>query len=652
MQHIRNSVKGVFFLEHSTIPVSTFTDFSEPIIDGSLCVDRSNNDLYILKSGIWTIIGNNDIIGGVIETTYNDLTNLQGSNGLTPGQFYKIEYQTIHQIPNTTDINIGVIENLILVAISNNKFHKNVLSVEFPYDEIYYDFENNIAEDSSTNRPGFITYRKDMLKNNETWYDFRNVKYRRWKISTTLNTNWSAGTNFFEGDIVINSDILWQCTIDHNTTLSFNTDNFIPMLTNLSTQYYAWDTNITIANKIIYSGISFQDYLTFDVSNSNNVKIGKPHNNDIFNNITIINPQFDSNIIYGDINIGDNSLNLVINGQYIKSGKNCKNNILGIESGFINIDDNFSNSIINNNCRSINIKSECSNIILYNSDNINIEKNSTNISIYSSDNININQSNNNIRLQQNCNNIDVDFNTTNIYFNQNNTNINILSSCNNIRFLGNINNNITINNDSENIIFNGSSNNDIIINSDSNDINFGSICNQIVIGSNSTSLIFNDSIDNILFGMNNTNISIPSNTKFLTFANNCDNIFLGNSCDGSIFGNNCFDITMGNSCSYCVFGNNNSNIILNDGCAVNSFGNLNTNIALPIGSLNNTFSDNFSNKIFNLPPIGLKVLISDTNSVTYNNSFQNVVANMKDSNNDIWYQSVDILGTITTIKMV
>jgi len=47
MKHIRNSVKGVFFLEHQGVPTATLTDFNETIKDGSLCVDRNNQDLYI-----------------------------------------------------------------------------------------------------------------------------------------------------------------------------------------------------------------------------------------------------------------------------------------------------------------------------------------------------------------------------------------------------------------------------------------------------------------------------------------------------------------------------------------------------------------------------------------------------------------------------
>lgn len=58
MKHIKNSLTGsIFLLEHHGIPTSNTTDFNEVIISGSLCVDITNNELYILKNTVWTKIG-------------------------------------------------------------------------------------------------------------------------------------------------------------------------------------------------------------------------------------------------------------------------------------------------------------------------------------------------------------------------------------------------------------------------------------------------------------------------------------------------------------------------------------------------------------------------------------------------------------------
>jgi hypothetical protein len=62
MIHIRNSKPdSIFLLEHEGIPTTLLTDFNETIIDGSLCIDITNQDIYQLKNGIWTLIGGNSI---------------------------------------------------------------------------------------------------------------------------------------------------------------------------------------------------------------------------------------------------------------------------------------------------------------------------------------------------------------------------------------------------------------------------------------------------------------------------------------------------------------------------------------------------------------------------------------------------------------
>lgn len=56
MQHIRSSVKGLFFLENAGIPTASITDFGETIPKGSLCVDINNQNLYIFRGGVWQLI--------------------------------------------------------------------------------------------------------------------------------------------------------------------------------------------------------------------------------------------------------------------------------------------------------------------------------------------------------------------------------------------------------------------------------------------------------------------------------------------------------------------------------------------------------------------------------------------------------------------
>jgi hypothetical protein len=114
----------------------------------------------------------------VFNTSYLALEELKAASLLTPKRFYRFEFTTIHLIEGTIDINSGVPEFVIIQAITNNRFEEAAKSELYPYDIIHYDFDNKLAEDGITPRPGYITYREDTLKRIDCGYDFRNVRFR------------------------------------------------------------------------------------------------------------------------------------------------------------------------------------------------------------------------------------------------------------------------------------------------------------------------------------------------------------------------------------------------------------------------------------------------------------------------------------------
>ncbi|MFV2016671.1 MAG: hypothetical protein ACC656_14670, partial [Candidatus Heimdallarchaeota archaeon] len=69
-----------------------------------------------------------------------------------------------------------------VLAIFTNSFAERAYSLSFLDDVILYDFDNNIVEDNTTSRPGKIIYREDPDINLITFYDWRNVIFRRWNI--------------------------------------------------------------------------------------------------------------------------------------------------------------------------------------------------------------------------------------------------------------------------------------------------------------------------------------------------------------------------------------------------------------------------------------------------------------------------------------
>jgi hypothetical protein len=166
-------------------------------------------DNFILQGGI-SQAPSTGLIKTAISITYGDLYNLYNNLSLVPGQFYLItDFQTIHLIPNTTDINTGPIEPLLVLATSENTIGSRAYSLEFATDIIEYDFANILCEDGTTPRKGKIEFRHDIKSDTYCYYDWRHAKWRRWKIlskqeevvtkltDTTLDCllTFSTGTN-------------------------------------------------------------------------------------------------------------------------------------------------------------------------------------------------------------------------------------------------------------------------------------------------------------------------------------------------------------------------------------------------------------------------------------------------------------------------
>lgn len=178
------------------------------------------------------------------EVTYEQLMTLINSSGLTTGDYYSVtNFQTIHKIPYTTDINTGSTETLMTQALSQYEVDHNVRSVQYPMDTIYWDpaddkilpyvetrvtastdyytsigtttrwnypeytGSSNFSVVSLGGRPGRIYYRKDNLRKLETAYDFRSVKFRRWQLAepyvvTSAVVEWDGALSVDSADIL------------------------------------------------------------------------------------------------------------------------------------------------------------------------------------------------------------------------------------------------------------------------------------------------------------------------------------------------------------------------------------------------------------------------------------------------------------------
>jgi hypothetical protein len=170
-------------------------------------------DNFILQGGI-SQAPSTGLIKTAISITYGDLYNLYNNSSLVPGQYYLItDFQTIHLIPNTTDIHTGGIEPLLVLATDVDTIDSQVYSTVYPNDVIQLNFTNNLAEDGTTPRKGLITYRKDTIANNEViGLDFREWRYRRYKI---LSKRSDVITNEFSNQVVMESTLV---NVNHAST--------------------------------------------------------------------------------------------------------------------------------------------------------------------------------------------------------------------------------------------------------------------------------------------------------------------------------------------------------------------------------------------------------------------------------------------------
>ena len=137
----------------------------------------------------------------MISITYSELVSRRNSSMLQPGRFYRItDYVTTTIQTNTRSA--GHAFDIIVLATSPNTLNENAKVISHENDtyfefcnlnawEIKYDLDNNISKFAwadNENGKGVIYYMKDEL-NNECYYDFKNIQFKRWAIKDVQNVN-------------------------------------------------------------------------------------------------------------------------------------------------------------------------------------------------------------------------------------------------------------------------------------------------------------------------------------------------------------------------------------------------------------------------------------------------------------------------------
>lgn len=216
-----------------------------------------------------------------IPVTYTELVALITSNSLLAGKSYLLtDFRTTHYIVDgfgnqfLSSIISAPIEVLTITATGGNTVDHCVYSSLYPQDVIRYDWNPlnwlkdlsfaDLTTDSEnpTIVPGFkgvIYFRHDTLLDNRLGYDFRHVKFRRWK---SLTPAWVSGV-YNETDSVRVGNLIFTSLVSGNTQepVDVNSTQWTLVFDLSKTEYII--SSITGTTGFFTDTASFIDALTF-----------------------------------------------------------------------------------------------------------------------------------------------------------------------------------------------------------------------------------------------------------------------------------------------------------------------------------------------------------------------------------------------------
>ena len=305
--------------------------------------------------------------GGLVETTYSEISASFVGGTLTAGTYYKItDFKTCYDQPNYNvngnaitvgNYKTGSVSPIIVFALDSGSLASDAYQPEYPKDNIKYDITFNQTEITTGSAYGRIVYRKDD-RGNTFDYDFREVRFKRYDAylsdndytgTITLTMTGSAGfitgsetafTNFSSGSVVgvldaNNTPLITYYSIlevlgDHGMVV---TGSIINEVSNkrLVNAYTA--TGMSYKQNNILTNTNEYEYLTFDDVSSFNTVCTNPNEYTIWDGFDFLL----SNNVFKDGSYQDNSF-----------GINFRNNTIDDDCDSNVITGNFTGNIITN----------------------------------------------------------------------------------------------------------------------------------------------------------------------------------------------------------------------------------------------------------------------------------------------------------------
>lgn len=222
---------------------------------GLTCEDLKNcQEIIDIKESI-------SVISSVQLTkkTYSELTTMVSNSELEPGQLYLMtDFQTIYDQPDYSDASTpkttvvtktAAVDPIILLAISETEFAKEVWRPSTPRHTLEYDINFSQTEVVGAPAKGRITYCKDEF-NNETHYDHTVILLKRYESvsgSGIFNSFWDTGfgstevltfgagsmsnkigNNYYElgGGFAVSNNVLGAGSLENSIGIGSNNNTF------------------------------------------------------------------------------------------------------------------------------------------------------------------------------------------------------------------------------------------------------------------------------------------------------------------------------------------------------------------------------------------------------------------------------------------
>lgn len=310
------------------------------------------------------------------QTTFSELTSLKANNQLKPGQYYQInDFELKWRGQGLYDPepfkSSGVIEPLLVLALSSNKISGQAYSTLHPNDIVYYNIDAKTSTGwgifpgpggSVPGIKGWITRRIDTTRNIDIGWDWRYIKNNCCKYDFSAIPVWNSSNTYNFKNLVQSPTGKLYYSIQNNNTNRSLTDTdwwaqYSDATSEVNTFYPSGEIDsfaplqaiklTSIFPYTITPILSTRTQLpTFSDANSvnlKNIKIESGFNNLFLSNLVqdcTIGTDFYCNIITGSVGFGRGFEKNTIKSSFY-------NNNIG--SSFINntINNNFNNNTTN-----------------------------------------------------------------------------------------------------------------------------------------------------------------------------------------------------------------------------------------------------------------------------------------------------------------